>query len=88
MTDDTIILSPADSRIVAEALANPPPPNEALKRAAERRRRLFEPMSDEQQLQMLCDGLRVKHRCERVTITLEFENGSLTFESGHAANDR
>ena len=36
-----IRLSLADQRAIAEAILNPPEPNEALKRAFERRRELF-----------------------------------------------
>jgi hypothetical protein len=45
-------------------------------------------MSDEQKIQMMADALCAKHKAARVTIVIEFENGSLAFESKGAANDR
>jgi hypothetical protein len=41
LTPEQIELSPADSLRLAEALANPPEPTPALRKAAEARRKLF-----------------------------------------------
>jgi len=44
--EDEIKLSPEDQARLAEALLNPPAPNDALKRAVERRRELLGPEKD------------------------------------------